>query len=210
MPIELLKKYMPDPDKLKKHKSLQFLGERLHDPNLWHVNRRSVSMAFAVGLFCAWIPSLGQIAMAAIAAFYLRAYLPIAVGLVFLTNPITMPPLFYMAYLFGLWLTGRPSPSDSFQFSIDGVLNGLGDIGMPFLLGCFVIGVACSSAGYFGVHYFWRKSIQHKWLNRQQKRVGIALTKPINYFEPLLPFLSLAKKLIVSGVQRVLNFVPFA
>lgn len=210
MPIELLKKYMPDPDKLKKHKSLQFLGARLHEPNLWHVNRRSVALAFAVGLFCAWIPSLGQIAIAAITAFYLRANLPISVGLVFLTNPITMPPLFYMAYLFGLWLTGRPSPGDSFQFSIEGVLNGLGDIGMPFLLGCFVIGVACSSAGYFGVHYFWRKNIQHKWLKRQQKRAGIMVAEPVNYVEQLLPLFSQGKNLLLNSVQRFLNFVPFA
>ena len=51
MPKKLLKKYMPDPEMLKQQKSLQFLGDRLHEPNLWHLNRKSVSLAFAVGLF---------------------------------------------------------------------------------------------------------------------------------------------------------------
>jgi len=51
MPKKLIKKYLPDPESLKKHKNLQFLGEKLQEPNLWHLNRRSISMAFAVGLF---------------------------------------------------------------------------------------------------------------------------------------------------------------
>ena len=180
MLIDLLKKYIPDAEKLKAHKNLQFLGDRLHEPNLWHINRRSVAMAFAVGLFCAWIPGPGQMAIAAIIAFYLRANLPISVGLVWLTNPITMPPLFYFAYRFGLWLTGRPSPAESFQFSVEGVFNGLGDIWQPFLLGCLIIGVTCACTGYFGINYFWRKNISARWWRRQQKRAGIMVSGPMH------------------------------
>ena len=68
MPKKLIKKYLPDPEKLKQQKSLQFLGDRLHEPNLWHLNRRSVSLAFAIGLFVAWIPTPTQMAIAAISA----------------------------------------------------------------------------------------------------------------------------------------------
>ena len=64
---KLLHKFIPDHDVIKQHKNLQFLGDKLHDPNLWHLNRRSASMAFVVGLFCAWIPTPGQMAIAAIA-----------------------------------------------------------------------------------------------------------------------------------------------
>ncbi|MDD1631223.1 MAG: DUF2062 domain-containing protein, partial [Methylococcaceae bacterium] len=62
---KLLHKFIPDHDVIKQHKNLQFLGDKLHDPNLWHLNRRSVSLAFAVGLFGAWIPTPGQMAIAA-------------------------------------------------------------------------------------------------------------------------------------------------
>ncbi|MCX7088045.1 MAG: DUF2062 domain-containing protein [Methylococcales bacterium] len=180
MPKEFLKKYMPDAEKLKAHKSLQFLGARLHEPNLWHLNRRSVALAFAVGLFCAWIPTPGQMAIAAVVALYFRANLPISVGLVWLTNPISMPPLFYFSYRVGLWIMDRPSPADDFQFSLEGVFNGLGDIWEPFLLGCLIVGIICSAAGYFGIHYVWRKNVAHKWRRRQQIRAGISVPDAVH------------------------------
>jgi uncharacterized protein len=180
MSKELLKKYLPDTDKIKSHKNLQFLGDRLHEPNLWHLNRRSVARAFGIGLFCAWIPTPTQMAISAISAFYLKANLPIAVGLVWITNPITMPPLFYFAYRVGLLVMGRSPSSEDFSFSLDGLLSGLGDIWAPFLLGCLIVGSLCSSAGYYGINYFWRKNIANRWYRRQQKRAGIEVEEPID------------------------------
>ena len=49
MSKKLLLRFMPDREKIKGIKALEFLGEKLHRPNLWHFNRRSVSLAFAVG-----------------------------------------------------------------------------------------------------------------------------------------------------------------
>jgi uncharacterized protein len=169
MPKKLIKKYLPDPETFKSHKNLQFLGDRLHDPNLWHLNRRSVSLAFAVGLFVAWIPTPGQMAIAAIAAFYLRANLPISVALVWITNPITMPPMFYFAYRVGLGMMGRPAPAKEQDFSVDNVLSGLGDIWEPFLLGCLIIGIIFSAAGYFGIKSFWRYHVTKRWGERKDK-----------------------------------------
>ena len=164
MPRNLLKKYMPSHELIKGHKNLQFLGDKLHDPNLWHLHRRSVAMAFAVGLFCAWIPTPGQMALAAIGAFYFRANLPVAVALVWITNPVTMPPLFYFAYLVGLSVLNLPAAA----FSLDAVLSG--DILLPFLTGCLLIGTVCATAGYFAIDYFWRYYAANKWVARQQKR----------------------------------------
>lgn len=161
---------MPDPEKLKQQKSLQFLGDRLYEPNLWHLNRRSVSIAFAIGLFAAWIPTPGQMAIAAIAAFYFRANLPISVALVWLTNPLTMPPMFYFAYIVGLKLLGQSSPSSDFEFTIESMTSSLGVIGGPFLFGCFVLGVISSVLGYFGILWFWRYYIGKQWRLRKEAR----------------------------------------
>lgn len=168
MPKKIIQKFMPDPEKLKQQKSLQFLGDRLHEPNLWHLNRRSVSLAFAIGLFAAWIPTPGQMVIAAVSAFYFRANLPISVALVWLTNPLTMPPMFYFAYVFGLWLLGEDSPAVDFEFTVDNIMSSLGVIGGPFLFGCLVLAIMSSAIGYFGIQLFWRHYVTKKW-NRRNK-----------------------------------------
>jgi uncharacterized protein (DUF2062 family) len=170
MPKNFIKKYMPDPEKLKQQKSLQFLGKRLHDPNLWHLNRRSVSLAFAVGLFVAWIPTPGQMAIAAVSAFYFRANLPISVALVWVTNPLTMPPMFYSAYIVGLITLGRDTPGADFEFTIDSVLASLSDIGGPFLFGCLILGIISSTVGYFGMRLFWRTVVIKRWNARKNRK----------------------------------------
>ncbi len=169
MPKKFIKKYLPDPETLKKHKNLQFLGKKLHEPNLWLLNRRSVALAFAVGLFCAWIPTPGQMAIAAIAAFYFRANLPISVALVWLTNPLTMPPMFYFAYLVGLKLLAQPFPDTDFEFSVDSLLSGLSDIWQPFLLGCLILAIISAIIGYFSIQGIWRYSISKQWLLRKKR-----------------------------------------
>jgi uncharacterized protein len=175
MPKQLLKKYMPHPEMIKQHKNLQFLGEKLHDPNLWHLNRRSVATAFAIGLFFAWVPTPTQMAMAAIAALYFRGNLPISVGLVWITNPITMPPLFYFAYRVGLSVLNMPSG----EFSLDAIFSG--DMWIPFLTGCLIVGIICSTAGYFGMRLFWYYHVKNKWQHRQAKRKQ----KPSNPFKAI-------------------------
>ena len=162
---KLLNKLVPDLNIIKDHKSLQFLGNRLHDPNLWHLNRSSVSIAFAVGLFVAWIPTPGQMAIAAIGALYFRGNLPISVVLVWITNPLTMPPLFYFGYLVGLSVLNLPEAT----FSLSSVLSG--DILLPFLTGCLIVGSLSSILGYFGINLFWRYRTSIKWDLRKQKSI---------------------------------------
>ena len=181
MPKKLIKKYLPAPETIKNHKNLQFLGDKLHDPNLWHLNRHSISMAVAVGLFVAWIPTPGQMAISAVAAFYLRANLPVSVALVWITNPLTMPPMFYFSYLVGLWALNEPSPSENFEFSVDSALSGLGDIWEPFLLGCFIVGIISSAAGYFGINRYWRYHVTKKWEERKQERLNNKRLKYSSY-----------------------------
>ncbi len=169
MPKKLLKKYMPSSESIKENKNLRFLGDRIHDPNLWHLNRRSVAAAFAIGLFVAWIPTPGQMILAALPALYFRANLPISVGLVWITNPLTMPPMFYFAYRLGLWILNQPSPDADFEFSLDSVMSGIGDVGGPFLMGCLVLGTLFSLIGYFGIRGLWRWNVVKHWRQRAMR-----------------------------------------
>jgi uncharacterized protein (DUF2062 family) len=93
MPRKLIKKYMPDEHRFRTHRTLSWLGDHIHDPNLFHLTRKSVSRAVMVGIFCAFLPIPLQMLVAAIIAVVARSNLPISVSLVWLTNPLTMPPV---------------------------------------------------------------------------------------------------------------------
>ena len=109
MPRRFLKRYMPSPERIKESKSLRFMGSMLHDPNLWHLNRHSVARAMAIGLFVSMLPLPMQMLISASVAMPARANLPISVGLVWLTNPVTMPMIFFAEYKVGTLLLGAPN-----------------------------------------------------------------------------------------------------
>jgi hypothetical protein len=170
MPRKFFKKYMPNAHDIRNNQALRVFGTLLHDPNLWHLNRRSVSSAFAVGLFFAWWPVPMQMALAAGGAIIVRANLPIASGLVWITNPVTMPPMFYFAYVVGARIIGVPerTPEHAFKFeaSLSWLMSELHMIWKPFLTGCFTLAVVSSILGYITIELVWRYSI----IKRQNKR----------------------------------------
>ncbi len=170
MAKKIIQRFMPDQDAIKDHKHLQFLGEQLHEPNLWHLNRHSVAKAFAVGLFVAWLPIPGQMVVAALAALYFRANLAISVALVWITNPLTWVPLFYFAYRVGLAMTGLTPPAQNFDFTYENVIAHLDALWAPLFFGCLLLSSLCAIAGYFGIQYFWRWYVTKKWQHRKQLR----------------------------------------
>jgi len=163
---------MPDPKTIREHKSLQIFGKLLHDPNLWHLNRRSIAKAFAVGLFFMMMPVPFQMALAAGAAIIVRSNLPISVVLVWISNPVTMPPMFYFAYKFGAWVLQTPETHFSFELSIDWLLNGMSAIWLPFLFGCILLGTIFSILGYLSIRLLWRLSIINKISQRKNSRLS--------------------------------------
>jgi uncharacterized protein (DUF2062 family) len=169
MPRKFLKKFMPDPREIKNNKTLRIFGSLLHDPNLWHMSRRSVAGAFAVGLFFAWWPVPLQMLLAAGGAIMLRTNLPISVALVWITNPVTMAPMFYGAYVVGTWIVGTPEMSFEMELSIEWMMNEMLAIWKPFLTGCLTLGVVSSALGYFGINYIWQYSVLKK-LREKKKR----------------------------------------
>jgi uncharacterized protein (DUF2062 family) len=157
MPRRVFKRYMPDPESIRANKSLRFLGKLLHDPNLWHLNRHSVARAMAVGLFAAFIPLPMQMLLAASLAVPVRGNLPISVGLVWLTNPITMPPVFYCTYKLGAWILGVPPMLLPDELTWEWISGELATLWQPFLLGSLVAGLGLGVLAYNLTMLYWRK-----------------------------------------------------
>ena len=158
---------------VREHKSLGIFGRLLDDPYLFHLNERSVPGAFAIGLFCAWIPLPSQMIIAASAAILLRVNVPLSVLLVWITNPITIPPMFYFAYVVGIWITGDPAQSFEFQLSLEWMKHELSAIGEPLLIGCAILGIISSTIGYLFMRAFWNERLSrflHIKVQRHQRK----------------------------------------
>ncbi len=170
MPRRFIKRFLPHPDRIKGSKSLRFLGTLIHDPNLWHLNRHSVSRAMAIGLFWAMIPMPLQMLAAAVVAIPARANLPISVGLVWLTNPITMPPVFYCSYKFGTWMTGTPALQMPDRITLGWIGQVLQSHWQPLYLGSLVLGLLLAGLAYLITNSYWHWWVRHNWRKRQERR----------------------------------------
>lgn len=171
-----IKKYLPNRDVIRKQRALSIFGNLLYDPNIWCLNRRSASGAFAVGLFMAFIPLPTQMVMAAGLAIFFRVNLPLSVALVWITNPITMPIIFYGTYKLGVLLLGAPIHQFNFELTWDFLFNQMDQIGPPFLLGCMICAVFFSAVGYASVRAIWRYSVIRNW---QKRRFRLATFKDV-------------------------------
>lgn len=170
MPKQFMKRYLPTPDKVRSIQSLHFLGDILHEPNLWHINRHGVARAFLVGVWFAFIPMPFQMLAAAFCAIWLNANLPLSVALVWISNPITMPPLFYFNYKVGAWALHRPVLDFEFHWSLEWIGERIIEIGVPLYLGSLICATVFACTAYLLTQYLWRRRIRISWRMRQQAR----------------------------------------
>ncbi|MFT2091067.1 DUF2062 domain-containing protein [Paraglaciecola sp. 2405UD69-4] len=167
---KFIKRFLPSPQKIKEQKVLSVFGTLLHDPNLWHLNRRSAAGAVAVGLFFAFIPLPFQMWLSAGMAIPLRVNLPLSVATVWITNPFTMPPIFYGAYLIGTAVLGTKTQEFAFELSWHWVVQSMETIGPAFLVGCLICSIVSSTLGFISFNYLWRLSVIKAWQQRLKKR----------------------------------------
>ncbi len=170
MPRKFLKKYMPDPHKIKQHKLLSIFGDLLHDANLWHMNRRSVAGAFMVGLFFAWWPVPFQMVLAAAGAIMLRTNLPLSVSLVWITNPITIGPMFYFAYVVGTWVLGVPEKDFSIEPTLTWLMNEMLLVWKPLVTGSLLLAIFSAALGYFTMNTIWVMAVRNRQQRRRERR----------------------------------------
>jgi len=170
MPKRFLRRYLPEHYKIKEHKHLRVFGNLLHSANLWHLNRHSVSRAFAFGLFCAFIPVPFQMLLAAGLAIIFSANLVLSVILVWISNPITIPPLFYFVYRIGAWVLNQPYKAIQFHLSIDWLSQQFSMIWQPLLIGSLICATASAVLGYWTIRLLWRVSVVISWRKRQKNR----------------------------------------
>ncbi len=167
---------LPDNDSIRRHRWLRPMQHLLRHHNLWHLHRRSVAGGVAIGLFCGLIPGPFQMISAALLAILFRVNLPVAAFTTLYTNPLTIVPLYLLAYEIGRWVTGAPGgdgvppfPEGHWHDWFIHMWTWLTSLGKPLLIGLPLLAVGLAVIGYAGVRLIWRVYVVLKWRRRQRR-----------------------------------------
>ncbi len=178
-----LRNYLPDHQAIRSNRWLAPFASTLLHPRLWHLNRRSAAGAVAVGLFCGLIPGPLQMLGAAIGALVFRVNLPLALFTTLYTNPLTIVPLYVLAFtlgtfslsLVGVAATGQFAPPP--EYGPDGLLawsesllDWLFRLGQPLALGLVLLASLLASFGYLAMRLAWRIYLVGAWRRRGRQR----------------------------------------
>ena len=183
-----LRNHLPSHDSLRQNRHFQRFGAFLNHPNLWHLNRRSVSGGFAVGLFSGLVPGPLQMLTAALLAVPLRVNLPVALATTLYTNPFTIGPLYLLAYAYGRLLVGGDGATvhapafDWLQFWgwIEAYAAWMLSMGKPLLIGLVALALTLATAGWLVVQVAWRVHVMLAWRRRANKRKALRATNEIH------------------------------
>ena len=178
MPRKFFRKYLPTHESVRQNKYFARFGTFLTHPNLWHLNRHSVAGGVGVGLFSGLVPGPLQMLTAALIAIPLRVNLPVALVTTIYTNPITIGPLYVLAYGIGSLMVdggnGMTTPP-TFNFmhlgeSTEEFLSWILSLGKPLFIGLVTLAVSLGIIGYFGVQAAWRIHVVYSWRLRKRER----------------------------------------
>jgi hypothetical protein len=183
MPRKFFLKYLPSREAVRNNRHIARFGTLFLHPNLWHVNRRSVSGGVAAGMFAGLVPGSNpvQFTFAALLAVAFRVNLPVAVAVTLYTNPLTIGPIYVIAYWIGtLLLPGDIAPfthPPGFDWSnlalwLRALFEWALSLGKPLAVGLFALAIGLAIAGYVAVQLAWRAQVMFAWRRRKARRAG--------------------------------------
>jgi len=169
MPRRWIKKWAPDKEQLERHGALRIFKSLLEKHYLWRIERKSVARAVAAGWIVGCAPIIGQTPLAVMVAYLLRANIPVTVFMAWTTNPVTIPPLVYLAHKIGNLFLRTPIP-EGLEWNVESLEILLKTAWEPILLGLTIIAAVGSVAGYFFTHLLWKTVVLHNRKRQLAKR----------------------------------------
>jgi len=172
--ISWIKAKMPSRDSMLENRWLAPIAHRFSHSELWRFTRRSVPRGVALGLFAGFIVPVGQIFLAAFLALPVRANVPLAALVTFVTNPFTLPFWLVAANRVGTFalMTGvvESNPVGG------GIESGWWDRFGWFLetagvtaFGFGLLSVISSALGYVVASLAWRFLVARRWHRRPSR-----------------------------------------
>ena len=94
------------------------------------------------------------------------------IGLVWITNPLTIPAMFYLSYRVGAMIIDIPVEQVEFEFSSEWFKDSMATIWQPFLLGSVICGLFFATLVYFVISMLWRMRVASHRAERKRSRAA--------------------------------------
>lgn len=174
MPKTTIKKLFITTGCITNLKKWGWLNTHLLRSELWYFNRRSVATAALIGLFVSMMPVPMQMLIAAAGAVVFSANLPVAVMLVWMSNPLTIIPISWLSLCAGCWLLQLDMNMYSELLVKPWGWHTLQQLfaaaWQPLIAGSVFIGLILGLFGYYLTHYLWRAHTLQRWQTRKTQR----------------------------------------
>lgn len=180
-----LRRYLPTPDSLRRNRMLRPMAGWLERHGNWQLSAQSVGRGVALGLFFGFLIPVAQVVFAVIAAMFLRANPPVAALATLVTNPITFPFVYLLAYRIGrVFIEAPPVPVQHAaalgQAQLAGALESfpafwqwVSGVGQPLVVGLVILAVSSAVLGYVSVLGIWRAQAVLRLRRRRRSRRAI-------------------------------------
>ena len=159
--------------KKKRHDPQSKLGKILDKYNIpreyFSINRRSISRGVLIGLFWGFIPMPMQMLAVVMSTPFIRFNVPIAISMVWLSNPVTMPPMYYMEYLTGNFLLGKEGIG-GIELTMEWFKYHLADIFVPLYVGTAFYSIVVSYIIYLLINWLWIRSVKAEKHRKERER----------------------------------------
>ena len=130
--------------------------------------RKMISRGVVLGLLIAFIPMPMQMAAVLLFMPFFRFNVPIAILMVWITNPFTMPFIYVVEYYTGSFFLG--TEVTDVQMSLSWFQENIGDIFIPLYTGAIIYSVSSASLAYWAVTHFWKRSVKREKNTHYKKR----------------------------------------
>ena len=163
---DLIRRNMPTREQLEKNRFVRPFAHRVLRSELWRFTRRSVPRGVALGLLVGIIVPFAQIVFAALLSATVRANVPVAALMTFVTNPATTPAIWIAAYWVGHWLLRAdaatmvaPVSTAIEQTDLQRFLEWLTQAGYETAFGLVVIAVVSAALSSVLSGWIWRAMV---------------------------------------------------
>ncbi len=163
-----LHKHLHELARVERYRVLRPFQHHFKRRSLWTLRRQSVSRGVAIGFFFAILTPVAQFVFALLAALLFRAHPLVAVASTLITNPFTLPFIYYYAYRIGSVLTGQDVPGADVRVSEEAATHALEvtgwiptlttwfqSVGWPLIVGVLSLALTLALAGYLLVQTLW-------------------------------------------------------